>query len=47
VLLDAASLPDDVGLLKAMLVAADVELEQLRMQVRGFGAWRSVARPSA
>ena len=32
-LLDAASLPDDVGLLKAMLVAADVELEQLRMQV--------------
>ena len=33
VLLDAASLPDDVGLLKAMLVAADVELEQLRMQV--------------
>lgn len=32
-LLDAASLPDDVGLLKAMLVAADVELEHLRMQV--------------
>lgn len=32
-LLDAASLPDDVGLLKAMLVAADAELEQLRMQV--------------
>ena len=32
-LLDAASLPDDVGVLKAMLVAADVELEQLRMRV--------------
>ena len=32
-LLDAASLPDDVGLLKAMLVAADAELEQLRTQV--------------
>lgn len=32
-LLDAASLADDVGLLKTMLVAADVELEQLRMQV--------------
>ena len=32
-LLDAASLPDDVGLLKAMLVVADAELEQLRMQV--------------
>jgi transposase len=33
VLLDAASLPDDVGLVKAMLVVVDVELEQLRMQV--------------
>ena len=32
-LLDAASLPDDVDLLKAMLVVADAELEQLRMQV--------------
>ena len=31
--LDAASLPDDVSLLKAMLVVADAELEQLRMQV--------------
>ncbi len=30
---DAASLPDDVDLLKAMLVAAGAELEQLRMQV--------------
>ena len=30
---DATSLPDDVGLLKAMLVAAGAELEQLRMQV--------------
>ena len=30
---DAASLPDDVDLLKAMLVAAGVELEHLRMQV--------------
>ena len=32
-LLDAASLPDDVDLLKAMLVVAGTELEQLRMQV--------------
>ncbi len=32
-LLDAASLPDDVDLLKAMLMVADAELEQLRMQV--------------
>ena len=32
-LLDAASLPNDVDLLKAMLVVADAELEQLRMQV--------------
>ena len=32
-LLDVASLPDDVDLLKAMLVVADAELEQLRMQV--------------
>jgi citrate lyase gamma subunit len=31
--LDTASLPDDVSLLKAMLVVADAELEQLRMQV--------------
>lgn len=31
--LDAASLPDDVDLLKAMLVVADAELEHLRMQV--------------
>ncbi len=31
--LDAASLPDDVSLLKAMLLVADAELEQLRMQV--------------
>lgn len=31
--LDAALLPDDVSLLKAMLVVADAELEQLRMQV--------------
>jgi len=31
--LDAASLPDDVGLLKAMLVAFDAEVEQLRMLV--------------
>ncbi len=30
---DAASLPDDVDLLKAMLLAAGAELEQLRMQV--------------
>ena len=33
VLLDVASLPDDVDLLKAMLVVADAELEQLRRQV--------------
>lgn len=31
--LDTASLPDDTGLLKAMLVVANGELEQLRMQV--------------
>ena len=31
--LDTASLPDDVSLLKAMLVVADAELEQLRIQV--------------
>lgn len=31
--LDVASLPDDVGLLKAMLVASDAEVEQLRMLV--------------
>jgi hypothetical protein len=30
---DAASLPDDIALLKAMLIAAGAELEQLRMQV--------------
>ena len=32
-LLDAASLPDDVDLLKAMLLAVDAEVEQLRMLV--------------
>ena len=32
-LLDAASLPHDVDLLRAMLVVADAELEQLRMLV--------------
>ncbi|GAA3254663.1 hypothetical protein GCM10020258_55650 [Sphingomonas yabuuchiae] len=30
---DAASLPDDIALLKAMLIAVGAELEQLRMQV--------------
>lgn len=31
--LDAASLPDDVGVLKAMLIAADAELERVKLQL--------------
>lgn len=35
-----ASLLDDVGLLNAMFVAADVDLEQLRMQLASFSSLR-------